>query len=375
MIRNCDLLTENQDLEIIYTYKNFPVFMGTSVSSIETDVLQDLNIGISLSSGLIQITNPAPIYQVYKTSHGSGTVGSSWKEHHEKFAKFLYESNPTKILEIGSHHTILYENFKKLSNNIDWTIIDVNIEKKLGIKTINLFFDEFFETEEKYDTIVHSHLIEHVYDINKFLLKCKSILKKNGNMMFSIPNMSEMIKKFYTNCMNFEHTFLLSEDYLELFLYKHGFSIIKKEYFREEHSIFYTVTFSGHTKKYTFLQDEYLKNKTIFLKYVEYQKKLVEQYNTAINNFDGDIYLFGAHAVSQYLISYGLNTDKIKFILDNDINKLNTRLCGSNLRVTSPLQELSNQKSSMVILRSGTFNNEIKHDILNNINNKIIFIE
>jgi hypothetical protein len=79
--------------------------------------------------------------------------------------------------------------------------------------------------------------------------------------------------------------------------------------------------------------------------------------------------------VSQYLISYGLNTDKIKFILDNDINKLNTRLCGSNLRVTSPLQELSNQKSSMVILRSGTFNNEIKHDILNNINNKIIFIE
>ena len=83
--------------------------------------------------------------------------------------------------------------------------------------------------------------------------------------------------------------------------------------------------------------------------------------------------MFGAHVFSQYLISFGLRSKKILYILDNDKKKQNKRLYGTNLTVKSP-KILSKYKNPLVILKVGVYFNEIKNDITKNINHKTKFL-
>ena len=111
----------------------------------------------------------------------------------------------------------------------------------------------------------------------------------------------------------------------------------------------------------------------MFNEFINYHLKMVKEINEYVDKYSSSVFLFGAHIFSQYLISFGLKTDKIKFILDNSPIKIERRLYGTNLVVKSPkiLKEYSNP---LVILKAGLYNKEIKDDIINNINSKAKFI-
>ena len=112
----------------------------------------------------------------------------------------------------------------------------------------------------------------------------------------------------------------------------------------------------------------------MFLNYVNYHNNLVSDINLKIEKTNKEVYLFGAHIFSQYLISFGLNCDKIVKILDNDISKQGKRLYGTPFNIESP-KILKNKKNPIVILKAGVYNEEIKSDILNNINKNVTFLE
>ena len=63
----------------------------------------------------------------------------------------------------------------------------------------------------------------------------------------------------------------------------------------------------------------------------------------------------------------------ISGILDNDKNKQGRRLYGTNLRVYSP-SVLQSLDSPIVIVKAGTYTNEIIDDIVNNINPTAVFL-
>jgi hypothetical protein len=99
---------------------------------------------------------------------------------------------------------------------------------------------------------------------------------------------------------------------------------------------------------------------------------MVIDLNERIRNTERSIYLFGAHVFSQYLIEFGLRTGRIASILDNAPAKQGKRLYGTNLTVRSP-NVLRDERSPIIILRAGVFNEEIKNDILSKINPKAEF--
>jgi hypothetical protein len=84
--------------------------------------------------------------------------------------------------------------------------------------------------------------------------------------------------------------------------------------------------------------------------------------------------MFGAHVFAQYLIAFGLDTTRIVSLLDNDPKKQSKRLYGTGLLVLSP-QILRDVANPFVILKAGVYNQEIKSDILNNINALTTFLE
>jgi hypothetical protein len=373
--RNNDVIFGNADLEQLYCFKKFPIFMGCTNQPQSDDVFADMNWCISANSGLIQLTELLPLEILYQLDHGSGTTGTLWDDHHTEFAKFISKYNINTALEIGGLHGILANKYLNISKDCKWTIIEPNpmIESNGNIVVIKGFFDNNFKSATKYDAIVHSHVLEHIYDPDKFMMHISSFMHDGSIMIFSIPNLAIMLERKYTNCINFEHSIYLTEDYVNYFLSKYKFKLIEKQYFKVDHSIFYCVQKDEQLSCTTLPQDLYKFNKCIFNDYINYHISMITNINQIIDSTNLPIYLFGAHIFSQYLISFGLNVNKIECVLDNDARKHNQRLYGTNLMVNSP-EILKNIPSGIVILKAGIYNDEIKNDILQNINPNIIFI-
>ena len=377
IFRNDDVILKQNDLVNLYSFKKFPVFMGCTNQEKKLDILADMNWSISKKSGAIQLNPLLPLEVVYKEQHGSGCVGHSWNEHHLAFAKFVHSFNFKIVLEIGGLHGILSKLYQDLDETIDWTIIEPNPVPVNGV-TANIikgFFDDQFKFNKQADAILHSHLFEHIYDPHIFLNHISHFLPDEKYMLFSVPNLQEHLKRKYTNVLNFEHTIFLTEPYIEYLLSKYHFRVIKKEYFKDDHSIFYACIRDSKVYSHDLSKDLFEYNKKLYLEYVNYHHQLIDDLNLKIKTLQKDqkLYLFGAHIFSQYLISFGLNVNHLDCIIDNDVNKQGKRLYGTDLKVFSP-RVLSNDKDPVVILRSGVFDQEIKKDILENINPNTSFL-
>jgi hypothetical protein len=372
--RNNDIVLGNNDLEDLHTFKNFPVFMGCTEQNPSDDILSDMSWKISKKSGMIQLNPLLPLETIYSFEHGSGTVGKAWDEHHEEFASFISKYKPQNILEIGGLHGILAKKYLLLKE-ANWTIVEPNptIEETNHIKVIKDFFDNNFTSSEKFDAVLHSHVLEHIYDPDEFISHKSSFMNIGNLLFFSIPNLETMLQNKYNNCINFEHTIYFTEPYIEYFLNKYNFELVEKQYFRNDHSIFYCAKKVDNISPFIFPKDLYHKNKSTFINYINHHSEDVIKINNIINNTNLPVYLFGAHIFSQYLISFGLNTSKIVCILDNDIKKENKRLYGTSLISKNP-KILKDISEAIVILRAAGYNEEIKNDILTNINSNIIFI-
>ena len=371
--RKSDILFGDANTEHLYTFKDFPVFMGCVEHPKEEDLLADSIWEISPVSGLIQLKKLIPLDVLYGQSHGSGDIGKIWNDHHKSFAAFISKYKPKSVLEIGGGHgrlAKLYEDYEK----IPWTIIEPNPspEPESNAKWINGFFDKNFVSDENYDCYVHSHLFEHLYDPCEFMNDLSNIMNNNDMLIFTLPNMQEMLQRNYTNCLNFEHTYFITEPYIEYLMAKYGFKIIEKEYFMDDHSIFYAAMRDTEQQEKPLSKNLYNKNKEVFLNFIDSHKKIISEYNLKINNSTGPIYLFGAHVFAQFLIKMGLDLTKVVSILDNDKNKQGKRLYGTDMEVESPTV-LSKQKNPIVILKAGVYNEEIRADILENINSTAIF--
>lgn len=375
--RNRDIIYKKEDLEILFKFKKFPVFMGTVLTNHSDDLLADMNWYISRSSGIIQLNPLLPLDIIYSQEHGSGCVGAVWEQHHREFSKFINKFSPKNVLEIGGGHGILSQYYMEI-DNIDWTIIEPNPNPGKAVKAryIQGFFDDKFIFDQEVDTIIHSHVLEHIYEPDKFLSDLNKFLNFGKKLIFSIPNMEVMLKRKYNNCLNFEHTTFLSEPYIEYLLNKNNFAIDEKIFFLDDHSIFYSCTKKDLTYNYKLPLDLYSHNKKIYEEYINYHKDLIDDLNTMISKIekDSDLYLFGAHIFAQYLIAFGLNTENISYILDNDPNKHDKRLYGTSLKVKSPLI-LKESKNPYVILKAGVYNFEIKSEIYNKINPNVTFLE
>lgn len=357
-------------LEEIHNIKNFPLFFGCVDTPKEDDLVADMNWGIDPNSGAIQLTRLIPLDILYQEQHVDGT-GPTWEKYYEDFSNYITKNNSKKILEIGGGSGNLAQKSTKLDANLMWTIVEPNpmIQETDQIKIIPKFFDSKINVKDKIDTIVFSQVMEHVYDPKDFVKNIFQFLPPNGKVIFAYPKLTSWLKQNFTNALNFEHTILI-DDFVEYLFIDQGFEIIEKKSYKD-HSFFYTVVKNEKKNIRTKLLNKYDEYKSLYLNFVSYHEKLVEELNFKIKNSKEPVYLFGAHIFATYLFSFGL-CKNIDGILDNSKLKQNRRLYGTDFVVSSPkvLKELN---SVNVILKAGLYNEEIKKDIHENINPNVIF--
>lgn len=371
ILRKESAITGEKNCEVLASY-DFPLFCGCTNEKEEEDIIARCEFGI-FESGSIELLKLIPLDLLYQNGHGAGAVGALWQKHHEEFANFLMSFKPKSVLEIGGGHGKLAKECLKLDEDLEYTIIEPNSSAK--DERIN-YIDGFFEKKalegKKFDLIAHSHTFEHIYEPNKFLNECAQMLGGGGEMVFSLPNMQKWLENKFVNCLCFEHTLFLSEKILEFLSAKNGFKILKKHYFGE-HSIFYALKIDKNIKTdKVILENEFAKNKALFEDMMSFYKEKIDTLNKLLNESTKEIYLFGAHLFSQFLLYNGLCDTKIQGILDNDPNKIGKRLYGTQFKVFSP-EILKDKSDVLLILNAGIYNDEIKKGILN-LNEKIEII-
>jgi len=362
-IRQTSLATGEKTLEPLYTLNNFPVYIGCTDVPASQDVRADMEFDICAKSGFIQLRKLLPLEVVYNQFH-SEALGEVWKAHHQEFAEFVAKFQEGQVLEIGGSSGVLAELLLQKVPQISWTIIEPNPPEQMPdpkIKLITGFFDENFNPGEQFNTVVHSHLLEHLYDPLAALRQIHKILPAGGKHIFTIPNLYQWLKNKFPNALNFEHTMFLTEDFTDYFLSTHGFRILEKHHF-QDHSIFYAAEKDANAAALP-LPQKYAEYKKLYLDFIDYHKREADDLNQKIEQFGGTVYLFGAHIFSQALLQFGLRQEKIKAILDNSKIKQAKRLYGSNLTVASP-EQIKEESKVAVILRAGVYNKEITEQLL-----------
>ncbi|MDB2389799.1 methyltransferase domain-containing protein [Alphaproteobacteria bacterium] len=362
--RQKSLLSNKNSLEKLHVFNNFPVFIGATDEQIENDVFFDMVWDICRDTGIIQLRNLINPNIIYSQYHSEAT-GEIWKKHHEAFCEFSKNHLGTKVIEIGGSNGVIANKLISQNKHISkYTMIEPNpFCSSTGVlEVIKSFFDEKIVSlySETSNTVIHSHTFEHVYEPDKFILNISKVLDSQGTHLFSVPNLKYYLKNKFTNTLNFEHTYYLTEEIIEYLLNKHGFELIECKYFHE-HSIFYAFKKTSRNTSFKDV-DCYNENKSDYLDFINHYKHELINLNKRISNFKGQIYMFGGHIFSQFLLNNGIISERIEGILDNSTSKIGKRLYGTNKLIYSP-EILSEKQNVALILKAGQYQEEIKEQI------------
>lgn len=377
-IRTTSVVTNNSNIEDLFTIHNFPIFIGNTTQDPDKDIFTDMIFSICKDSGVIQLKKTIDPNLIYSGYH-SEAIGLVWENHHIELSNIIEniveENTINSVLEIGGSNAKLPLMVLKTKNTIkNCTIVEPNIPPILPTHDKISFISDFFNPElitDKPDLIVHSHTLEHMYDPNLFLQQISDVLEEGGKHVFSVPNLFKYLQNKFVNTLNFEHTIFLTEEVIDYLLIKNKLEIIDKVYYLD-HSIIY-ITKKNSSLVNNVLPNKYEEYKNMFLEYIKYYKNLINDLNNKMDTFNEDIYLFGGHVFSQFLITLGLQTSNIKCILDNSHLKHNTRLYGSDLVIKSP-KEIEISNNSAIILKVGGYKEEITNGLIS-INPTLIFWE
>ena len=367
---NC-VFCESTNIKTLFVLKHMPVFIGIKKND-EQDIFSDMTFTVCEECHAVQIKEIVDPSLVYMNNHNTQVVGELWKNHYIKFSEFILDEIQNKlILEIGDPSFKLSGHLSK--NTKEWIVVEMNPDKIVDLPenttVIEKYFDSSFNMNKKVDVVLHSHFFEHILDPTEHLKQVYNILNDGGKLIFSTPNLERILKLQYppNNVLSFEHTFYFDKSRLEKILNEVGFKIEKTNDYLN-HSIFLTcVKSSISNKKY--------KNEDASNLFVENLKK----YQTLINNINDyihdkeNVYLYGCHISSQFMINQGLDMTKVQFLLDNSESKIGNKLYGTNLITKSPEYIKDIQSPVVIVNHMSIYADEIKKQ-LKTINESVILL-
>tara|TARA_R110000822_G_scaffold95140_2_gene217748 strand:+ start:1147 stop:2202 length:1056 start_codon:yes stop_codon:yes gene_type:complete len=349
--------------------EEFPIFMGVTSQDKKEDVLVDMIFAKCVRCHCVQVRNLIPLEVLYKDSH-NGSVGKIWLEHHRHFSEFILKHASGNVVELGGAHLILANHLEKSEKIKTITVYDTNITgapDSEKVMTKECFFDHTTVIDTP-DAIIHSHVIEHLYDPISEIKSMANLLTEGGKMIISAPLINNMLNDGFTNAMNFEHTYCLSKALLYAILANVGFEIIDECQFNK-HCVFVSAQKNNKVQKVT----NFINDPECFLNFVKQNKEQIRQIKDQINTNKENTFIFGAHIFTQFLLGFDLPETLFSKVLDNDPAKQNNRLYGTSLGVASPVI-LKGLESPLVVLKAAMYTEEIKRDILENINPSTRFI-
>jgi len=193
----------------------------TLSNSVSSEVLTSPALSNSVSS--VVITSPALSNSVSSVVLTSPTLSNS--------VSSVVITSPS-VLDIGCATGTLLETLQKKGFNTIGVEISPSAEyarknRSLDVRSLPLEENKF--ADNSFDVILASHLIEHLNDPHYFLTEVYRILKNNGQLFITTPNIASFQANLFGGQWRsaiFDHLYLFSRRTLLDLLKKTGFKII-----------------------------------------------------------------------------------------------------------------------------------------------------
>jgi len=355
-------------LASLFTFKDFPVYMG--VSSTSDFEMLDMEWSSCESCGCVQLNKLVELEKLYKVPHNPA-VGRTWETHNKHFSALVNSYSPKVVLDIGGANLKLASLISPCKSVSRYDVIDFSAEKYevvLVDDKISLIVGsiESYKKSNLVDCAVLSHTLEHLYDPVETLSSLKECLTEDGKIIVSVPNIKAQLKDGFLNALHFEHTYFIDHEYMQLIGSGAGLRLVRREDFSPYNSFYVFERGSTSLGEHPAPQDSPLTFKNFVTNLQADVREIIS--STATDSF----YVFGAHVFTQYLMNSGLPAKRIIAVIDNDINKTGKLLYGTNLLVKNP-NEISSDKEPLVLLRVAQYEQEIR-DQLVSINKNVRFL-
>ena len=327
-------------------------------NTIQTPVVLPYNILSCNICQTVQTKYLGDLSIIYGNNHVD-SFGQTKNDMNVDFSKFITQNKDINgIIEIGActnSLALLVQN----NINVPYTIIEADYkgDNTSNIKIINSFVENVDIQTLEGNTIVLSHIFEHLYNPIEFLQKI-SRATNIKYIYFNHPDFEYYCQNNIYNILNVEHIYYFEKQMLVSMLSNHRFSIVNETNYKN-HSIFIKFKREDTLGNLIELKNTYAIVNT--LEYFESMHTKIFKLNQIIADKSKKIYIWPASAHTVTLFVNGLNYKHLNGILDNSPNKIGKILYYYNLScysLTDILQTID--KDTYIILGvGGNYLNEL----------------
>lgn len=147
---------------------------------------------------------------------------------------FTKNADGQRLLDIGSASGCLLEHLRTLGYHTEGLEIcketALYAQSVRGLTVSTLTLEETHYNDASFDIVHASHLIEHLNDPDSFIKECYRILKPNGKLYVTTPNIESLqaflFKSEWRSAIN-DHLFLFGKSSLRALLNKNNFTVKK----------------------------------------------------------------------------------------------------------------------------------------------------
>lgn len=301
------------------------------VSYNENEII-NLNFVGCVKCGGVQLKNLFDPNLIYgKASHC--TENDEWVKHNNSFISFIKKNiiKNNKVIEIGGGLGKFAKNAMNEIKTIDsYKILEIghpikNVELAQKIEFLEGNCEDYNFNELDVDTIIMSHVFEHLYDPKKFV---KNISNANIKEIFiAIPHMEVLMENGDINNLNVQHTFYIDAKYIASLFNEFSYSLNETLNYADNSLFFY---FKKNFTPSNFKSKELYANVNLIKTLDHFYNNLKEK----ISKIDIDHRFFicpsGFYGkIVYYYLKEETKKNVIGF-LDGDKNKINKRLSGTN---------------------------------------------
>lgn len=316
-----------------------------------------------LSCRLIQLGKIPPLNEMYGLSYGYRTSLSNLMLHHmENKFKFLIKNKFIKkksnILDIGSNDGTFLNFFANSSNNNSLYGIDPSAEKfkefynsKINL-TVNFFSKKILlkklekNKNKKFSIITSFAMFYDLEDPNKFCSDIYDLLEKDGIWISEFSYFPLLLKNLTYDQICHEHVAYYTLNVFQKIINKNNLKLLDIS-FNEINGGSIEITcakksskLKTNEKKITVVLEEEKKiNPSSYKKFstrIDNVKKVLNTFLDNANNSNKIIYGYGAATKGNILLNHcGINSNKIKYICDENKFKFGKYTPGSNIKIVS----------------------------------------
>ena len=136
------------------------------------------------------------IYQ--EKIYGKRKFGKYFRHRFIKIFPYLKSLKNPKILDLGCGEGQFYDILKEYKTDFEYVGVDISKKqiakaRKKGIYAVVCDISKKIPFRNNtFDVIIATEIIEHLFDTTSFLKKCNSVLKKEGLLILTTPNIASL---------------------------------------------------------------------------------------------------------------------------------------------------------------------------------------